>query len=425
MVNKIATFQSSETKKQLRLLNIFWMGFILYSLGYAISVTTIGISIPFCPIIQLVGLVLMLSIFGLVEFKTDNYYLSTIFVLYCIWVSAIILRGFSSFSDYTFIRGFFLDPRGGGILYFSPIILLFPRNLLFYKKLFQVIIILGLAYIIFNVLFIKEILNSDYESATSQTIVEIFSELAFASGFILLTFFIHSKKHQLTALLVITVAILIAMARARRGLLLMYSNMALVSYMIYILHSKKRYFVLYITIFLVIVSALYINGVYRPHNNHLFGYLLERGDEDTRSAVEIYFYDDMKTKDWIIGKGINGEYFAPDIEKEQLTNYRSNIETGYLQTILKGGLISLGLFILIAVPALLKGIFYSRNILSKAAGIWILMALINSYPSTVNTFTLRYLLVWISIGICYSKEIRQMENSYIKDIINPIQVLSK
>jgi hypothetical protein len=175
----------------------------------------------------------------------------------------------------------------------------------------------------------------------------------------------------------------------------------------------------------VIVSALYINGVYRPHNNHLFGYLLERGDEDTRSAVEIYFYDDMKTKDWIIGKGINGEYFAPDIEKEQLTNYRSNIETGYLQTILKGGLISLGLFILIAVPALLKGIFYSRNILSKAAGIWILMALINSYPSTVNTFTLRYLLVWISIGICYSKEIRQMENSYIKDIINPIQVLSK
>jgi hypothetical protein len=152
---------------------------------------------------------------------------------------------------------------------------------------------------------------------------------------------------------------------------------------------------------------------------------LERGDEDTRSAVEIYFYDDMKTKDWIIGKGINGEYFAPDIEKEQLTNYRSNIETGYLQTILKGGLISLGLFILIAVPALLKGIFYSRNILSKAAGIWILMALINSYPSTVNTFTLRYLLVWISIGICYSKEIRQMENSYIKDIINPIQVLSK
>jgi len=420
MVKKIATLQSSELKKKLRLLNIFWIGFIIYSLGYALSATAIGISNPFCPLIQILGLALMLTIFRLIEFQMDNHYLSIVFVLYCIWLFAIILRGLSNFSDYSFIRSFFLDPRGGGILYFSPIILLFPRNLLFYKKLFHVIIILGMAYIVFNVLFIKDILKSDNESATSQTIVEIFSELSFASGFILLTYFLHSKKQQFIAFLVIAFAILITMVRARRGLLLMYSNMALISYMIFVFHSKKRYSVLYITIFIGIVSALYINGVYRPHNNRLFGYLLERGDEDTRSTVETYFYDDMNTKDWIIGKGINGEYFAPDIEKEQLTNYRSNIETGYLQTILKGGLISLGLFILIAVPALLKGIFYSRNILSKAAGIWILMALINSYPSTVNTFTLKYLLVWISIGVCYSKEICRMENSYIKGIMNTI-----
>ena len=92
----------------------------------------------------------------------------------------------------------------------------------------------------------------------------------------------------------------------------------------------------------------------------------------TQERVELYFYDDMKTKDWIIGRGINGEYFLSNVEENQITNYRRNIETGYLQTILKGGLISLGLFIFIAIPALIKGLFYSKNILSKAAAIWIL-----------------------------------------------------
>ena len=116
----------------------------------------------------------------------------------------------------------------------------------------------------------------------------------------------------------------------------------------------------------------------------------------------------MKTKDWIIGRGSDGEYFCPDIEENQLTDYRNTIETGYLQTILKGGLISLILFLLIAIPAIIKGIFFSKNTLSKAAGIWILMNIINSYPTVVNGFDLPYLLVWISIGICYSQQIRNM-----------------
>ena len=79
----------------------------------------------------------------------------------------------------------------------------------------------------------------------------------------------------------------------------------------------------------------------------------------------------MKTPDWIAGRGITGQYFCPDIEEEQFNDYRSVIETGYLNIILKGGFVSLILLLLITIPAIIKGIFYSNNILSKAAGIWI------------------------------------------------------
>jgi hypothetical protein len=90
------------------------------------------------------------------------------------------------------------------------------------------------------------------------------------------------------------------------------------------------------------------------------------------------------------------------------------IETNYLQIILKGGIISLGLLLLIIVPACIKGIFYSKNMLSKAAGIWILLWIFCLYPANVDTFTMNYLLVWMCVGICYTKKIRNMPDDFIK-----------
>jgi hypothetical protein len=164
----------------------------------------------------------------------------------------------------------------------------------------------------------------------------------------------------------------------------------------------------------VCLSAIYATAAYKV-NEGLFGFLLERGSEDTRSGVEEFFYADMKTNDWIVGKGINGSYFCPNIEEDLPTNYRTVIETGYLQIILKGGLISLILYLLITVPAIFLGLFHSKNLLSKAAALWILFALISLYPTQVNTFTLRYLLVWVCVGICYSKNIRNLEESILLD----------
>jgi hypothetical protein len=280
---------------------------------------------------------------------------------------------------------------------------------------FDVIIIFGIFYIIYDILFIKDLINSDRSSVTSRQIVETFSALSFSSGFLLLTYSYHSKKRQLLAIGVTVLALLFAVIRARRGLIFMYGTMIFLSYIFYVFHSKLKLLIIYLTVFIILVGAVYVNGVYKPYNNRIYGFLIERGDEDSRTGAELYFYDDMKTKDWVIGKGIKGEYFCP-LEENRITNYRDAIETGYLQTILNGGLISLGLFLLIAIPGIIKGIFYSKNVLSKAAGIWIFMSIINSYPSTVNAFTLQYLLVWISIGICYSKEIRMMPESNMKDI---------
>jgi hypothetical protein len=395
-------------------LNLFWLGFTIYFLINAFAYTG-HVNIKILQAVELLGLILVFtSIISLIQFKFDDPYLKFIYILYCTWLLTIILRGFNFLFDYSYLKEFLFNPYEG-MLYFSPLILLFTRNFIFFKKLFDIIVFFGIFYIIYDILFIKDLLNSDRTSETSQGIVEVFSDLSFSSGYILLTYAYHPKKRQLLALAVIVLALLFAIIRARRGLIFMYSNMILISYILYVFRSKMKFLIIFITIFIALLGAVYISGVYRPHESRIFGFLLARGDENTRERVELYFHDDMKTKDWIMGRAIKGEYFCPDVEEHQITNYRQNIETGYEQTILKGGLISLGLFLLIAVPAILKGLFYSKNILSKVAAIWIFMSLINSYPGTVNAFTLQYLLVWISIGICYSKNIRNLPEVALKN----------
>ena len=410
---------ASISSKEARSLNLFWAGFIIYIFSYTLSITGYVNYILF-QTFQIIGL--MLIIFPsliFINFKIiEDKYLRNVFIIYCCWLLSLILRGIVNFSDYNYVKTFFLEPTYGGMLYFSPLLLLFPQKLAAYKKLFDVIFIFCIAYLIYDLLFLRDLINSDWGSLQSQAVVELSSDISFPCGFLLLTYAYQTSFKKIAAVVAIALTLLFSIIRARRGLILMTSGIIIASYLLYFFTSKRKSLVIYLSILGVILSSMYALAIYKP-NKQVFGSIMERGVEDTRTGVERWFYADMQLKDWIIGRGINGEYYCPGIEVDRITNNRSVIETGYLQTILKGGIISLGLFLLIAVPAIIKGLFYSKNLLSKGAAIWIFLAITSMYPATVNTFTLRYLLVWISIGICYSKKISELPDSMLKEYFVP------
>lgn len=409
-------FDSRDTipKSQNRNLNIFWAGFIIYFMAYTLSATNYVSFIVF-QAIQIIGVVLIIfPLFKIVSFKIDNSYLRVVYIIYCSWLGFLILQGLGLLLDYGFLKNFLFDPTYGGILYLAPLLLVFPQNLTSYKKIFDVIFIMCVIYIIYDIVFLRDLLNSDWENLQSQGMVELSSDLSFPCGFLLLTYPYHSKHRNILAVLAIALTLLFSIIRARRGLILMTSGIILASYLLYFFTTRKKILVIYLSILAVSVVSIYAVAVYKPNKN-IFGGIMHRGAEDTRTGVELFFYADMNLKDWIIGRGINGVYYCPGIVEDAPTNYRSVIETGYLQTILKGGLMSLGLFLLIAIPAIIYGLFYSKNLLSKGSAIWILLALLSMYPATVNSFTLRYLLVWVAIGICYSKSIRNLPEFRLKE----------
>jgi hypothetical protein len=312
----------------------------------------------------------------------------------------------------------------GAVIYFSPILLLFPRNLLYIKKAINVILILGIIYTIYSILFIRHLLMP-YNIQNSQDILEYFSKtLSIPCGFVLLTYIYHSNKKNLTALFVLILTFIFAIFRARRALAYLVLWPIIITYIIYLNYSKR--YILKFLIFLILASSITIlvaswqNIMGYLSDNSATSWFIDRIGQDSRSEVEQYFFRDLKPIDWIIGKGINGKYFCPGISEGvgQVSIYRSGIETDYLTIILKGGIIFLGLKLLIAIPAIFKGLFRSKNLLSKAAGIWILFYLIDLYPAPVTTFSLNYLLVWISIGICYSWKLRNMSDNNIKEVLS-------
>jgi len=394
-------------------LNLFWLGFMIYIVSYAVSSTN-QVSFIIVNLFQVFGLGLLFpSAALLMKFKIENSYLKILFIIYILWLITVVFRGIK--FDYDSMKQMLFNPMRGGLHYLVPMVILFPLSYSLFKKLFGVIIILGFFFLMFSLLFYKELLfPSNYY--LSQGIFENFSQhLSFSIGFVMLTYIYHSKSRNLFSLFVMALTFLLAVIRARRGMIFMSFNILFFSYLIYQTVNKTKVLNIVLSGFVVIMMVYGAIRIYENNRKDTFSLITERIGDDTRTEVETYFFRAFELKDWIIGRGMNGQYFCPGVQdgEGRISIYRGVIETGFLQIVLNGGLISLCLFLLISVPALFKGIFQSKNLLSKAAGIWILLFLIYSYPGTPAIFSLNYILVWLSIGIGYSGEIRNLSDEEI------------
>lgn len=406
MEKSLSTFLET-TYRERELVNLMWIGFILYTLSYTLSTTTY-VNPIICQVLQIIGLLVFIpSFFTLLKFRLTNKYLCFIFTLYLVWVAYIVIRGLP--TNVSEIKFAIFDAWFGGILYLSPLFLLLPLKLYYIKKLFQSIFILAIAFLFYDAFFIRDLLSQG-ESLTSMYIIEYFSKtLAVPAFFLLMAYRYHSDRKKFFLVIILLVTIFFALFRARRGLLFMCGLSALFSYLLYLSQTRNKYFILIFTI--IGGGILLVVGLefFTSSRSGIFDYITDRGLEDTRSSVELCLYQDLNSTEWIIGKGMDGEYFCPGIDPDDITGYRKTIETDYLQLVLKGGLVSVVLFLLITIPAIVKGLFYSKNLLTKAAACWIIYVLMNMYPATINTFTLQYILLWIAVAICFSAFIRNLE----------------
>ena len=406
----------SKTKE--KNLKIFWGGFILYQLSFSLTTTLIYFNIVQLQLLQFSGIAVMVyGSLNIIKFKIKNGYLNFIYIIYLLWMLSIIARGFK--YDLFSIKETLVDPGFGILIYFVPLFLLFPANFTFYRQLFWVINLFAIFYFIYSLSFVKHLIDPDRESNLSKSIVENFSTLSFCSAFTLMTYIYHPKMRKLLAFGAVFATLLFAVYRARRGLILMTVVNLMSILVVYLIVTKRTIMVLYVVILAALIGYFYYSSLYNQKNFGIFNFLVERGNEDTRTGVEDAMKDDMSSTDWIWGKGFDGEYYCPNIDDLDTRGYRAFVETGFLQIMLKGGIGSLALLLLILIPAMWQGITKGKNIFSKACGIWILLAVLYMYPTVGNSFMLSYITVWICVGVCFNPAILRMTDAEVADALNP------
>lgn len=411
------------SKKQEMNLGFFWYGFVAYTIFFVLgSAEAPFLSPANYQALQIIGFMLMaLGGFGLMNFKFDNEYLKILFIINLLYSATIVLRG--SQYDFNSLKLMFLDVTFGILPYFASVVVLIPRSISNYRKIFNSLLILAAFFLICVVLFYNTLHDYDRLNLVAQGLVEILSTLlALPIGYLLINFVYQTGKKGLMrfgiknmfALFVILVTLFFAIFRARRGLIFMCLTTLICMGMIYVITTKKRTLIIATAVILLVAGAFVVPNMKTPA---MFGFLIDRGEEDTRTGVEVWMYADMSPADWVIGKGIKGKYYCPivdNVNDAEGLGYRDNIETGYLQIILKGGILSLSLLLLIFIPAVYFGLFKSRNVLSKAASMWIFLWIVYLYPSGGIVFNMNYVLVWVAVGICYSEKIRNLPDETIK-----------
>lgn len=137
------------------------------------------------------------------------------------------------------------------------------------------------------------------------------------------------------------------------------------------------------------------------------------------------------TNEMLFGRGSLGTYYSDFFERTRRyyeimgrvgwagdVPDRITIEVGYLQMILKGGILLLLLNIIIYFYAIYVSIFRSNNKFVTRLGYFILIITSLSIVSFRPAFSPTFLILWAAIGTVLNKQNRAMTDAEIKDLIS-------
>ena len=233
-------------------------------------------------------------------------------------------------------------------------------------------------------------------------------------------------KRIIIPLLACIVMVVISILIGRRNLLLSVAIMAVIvflnySHYVFGYKGKRNRFISAVIIIVAAVTLYYGVGLAQSifngtNTDEFFEVLTNRAQSDSRSSVHAHFFMDMNSNpiNWVLGKGVNGTYYCPMANSN--TPYRSVIEIGWLQIILKFGIIGAVLFFVIFWKSLKH--FKKSNILIRACAMYIICSVLEMTYAGVPAFDTCWIMLWICVGICCNQSWRTLTDKDVITLIN-------
>jgi len=391
------------------------IGFIFFFFADLLSIQLLIGSIKLFGLILIIGG--YIKVYSWKSWKHLNYYryIVSVYVLLCV---IMIIRGylidypfqwvsFRGCINYHFFDKYYVLP------YFMPLVLLIDWhkiNIRIFCNSSLVVAMFSIFIFIINIISISNFTQNatliDSEETFAIASLAIFESFSFAA---LLTVYM-SRNNALIVLFALLCNLVIFLISARRGAVLI-NSITLVASIFFLLQKVNRN-TKYIFILIVIVVS--ISLIKTLISADFLGLILEKGLQDSRIDVDLALLDQTNPLEFIFGKGLNGRYYYPLQNDDLHDGWRYGTETGFLNLLLKGGiLLSLTYVTMLGIPAI-KGIFNSNNILCKIGGFYILLSLIELYPFGWLEFSIKFFFIWVMISICMNSTIRNMNDSQIR-----------
>jgi hypothetical protein len=183
--------------------------------------------------------------------------------------------------------------------------------------------------------------------------------------------------------------------------------------------SKISLFLQYSLLFLMIIPIILSYSENIAQLSVFERGISQEGWEKSRGIVVDEFFEDFTSvSDWVFGRGLNGT-IKRSIGASKDTGEGKGIENGYLHIILKGGNIYFFFVSYFFLKAFYLGWFKSNNDFTKAFAALLIIHLFGMIGFNIPVFSHRYMLLWLSIPICFSVYYRSLTNQQIKQLIIP------
>ncbi len=198
----------------------------------------------------------------------------------------------------------------------------------------------------------------------------------------------------------------------RSGLLLVFCFLIFLSFsklLIFLKSKRIRKIILFCTI---------VAGGYLFFNFTAFYNVLPISSDiidttDTRSFLFLEFFQEIKGNDLLFGRGYLGTYYSNYFYNWSGDNgdhyIRSVVEVGFLQFILKGGILLALAFLIVSLKSIYTNFIYSKiNEWSYIAAGWLLIEILLLTVENVPSFNVHYLYIWILIGLLYPNKRKKL-----------------
>lgn len=215
--------------------------------------------------------------------------------------------------------------------------------------------------------------------------------------------------------ILISVSIIVVSLTNRAGLmriLISYCILAVFYIMSYVKINKRLLNFIIFCVLMIPVVSLYL-GI---QGESVFQIILG-GDNtdysqlnpyaDTRTFLYFEVFQDLSYNNaFVFGKGIGSGYMSEAFE----TYSRSMAEVGFLQILLKTGILGVILYISVIVSAIYKALGRSKSVFLKSLGLLLTSYIILIFIENVIAYNLLNVIIWIVVGMCHSPTLRNLKD---------------